>query len=129
MFQVRVMMMYLDPQYFHSLLLLLNGRIRLDHVLLQKNYLPLSIFSKDRKKGAISFWSSAWVSLAMLTAIVQFLLWRLVAAVYFLWFLLQTRFLWFLLCRIRIANKKPQELEFSGWEFTIILLSSTTFLS
>lgn len=52
-------MMYLDPQYFHSLLLLLNGRIRLDHVLLQKNYLPLSIFSKDRKKGAISFWSSA----------------------------------------------------------------------
>lgn len=121
--------MYLDPQYFHSLVLLQNGIIRLDHVLLQKNYLPLSIFSKDRKKGAISFWTLAWAFFAVLTGIVQFLLWRLVAAVYFLWFLLQTRFLWFLRWRIRIANKKPQELDFSGSEFTIVLLSSTTFLS
>lgn len=116
-------------QYFHSLVLLQNGTIRLDHILPQKNYLPLSIFSKDRKKGGISFWSLVRVFFPVLTAIVQFLLWRLVAPFYFLWFLLQTRFLWFLLWRIKIANKKPQEWDLSRSEFAMILLSSTTFPS
>lgn len=108
---------HLDPQYFHSLVLLQNGIVRLEYVFFKKKKLPLSLFSKD-----LSVFFAVW------TAIVQFLLGHLEAAAYFLCFFLWARFLWFLLWRIRIANEKPWELDFSGWEFTTILLSSITFL-